>query len=498
MTQERSPIVRLLSQGGVYAIGNALLKLSGLFLAPLYLDTALLSGAEYGRFSLLDVTGSLAILLFGLGMGSALIKFLSDEQDGEVDSVPFTALMIVLISGAVAVVAFKLMDGAFSSWFLESSERSALIGWYGVYVGLQVVLVLPYGFVRYHERAGLYVVGRMLEMAILIGGVYVFLGRMRLGLDGIVYAYVLSSAVALLVMGGGMLSRIRWDWKPLVARRLLVYGAPLSVGLVAAPLLHAGDRYLIDWILGDEPLARYFWATRLSGVLNMFFVQSLSLAFAVIGIKALTKTDVDVSLHRRSFRHFVVIGSWIALALAVLAPNLTAILTDEPQYVSAANLVFPLSLGYLFYGGYLIVVNALYAAGSTRYIAWSVVAATVANALLNWWLLQVMGVYGAAIATVAAYALLMLLTVVEARRHFRINYSWTAMAGAIVVATTLYVLDALASGTDQPHWWSHLGFRLVLLLIFPVGIVALRLYRLSEVRHGWDVVQRRLRRRRRG
>lgn len=488
MGETKSPARRLASQGGIYAIGNVLIKLSGLLLAPFYLDTSILTRAEYGRFALLDVTGSLSVLLFGMGIAFALIKYMSEEKGGDKSSIPFTALTISLVNGIAAVVVFVLLSRQLSGWLLSTPDSARLIRLYGIYVGLQVALLLPYGYVRFREQASLYVVGRVLEIALLVVGVYYFLGKMRLGLEGIILAYLISSAVAFLVLVGGMLYSIDWKWSGSSARILLAYGLPVAVGLIAAPLLHAGDRYLIEWVLGEEPLSRYFWATRLSGVLNMFVIQSFGLAFSVIGIKSLSRTTVDVSLHRRSFRHFMIWGAWMVLALSLFAPNVTAILTDESVYVSASSLVFPLGVGYLFYGTYLIVVNALYAVGRTRIIGFTVVGATLLNAVLNVVLLKAIGLQGAALATIAAYFALFALTVVVARQDFEINYSFRTMTVTIVIAVVLYAVDQYFVVTESQLWYEHLWVRMGLLLLYPVAVVGFRLYRISEIKIGVDTV----------
>ncbi|MEL6614322.1 MAG: hypothetical protein AAFQ43_01215, partial [Bacteroidota bacterium] len=61
---------RLIRQSGLYALSGVALKLGGLLLAPLYLDTTLLPQAQYGQLFLLEVTAQIGILLGGLGLAS--------------------------------------------------------------------------------------------------------------------------------------------------------------------------------------------------------------------------------------------------------------------------------------------------------------------------------------------------------------------------------------------------------------------------------------------
>src|SRR5690606_24400901 len=120
-----------------------------------------------------------------------------------------------------------------------------------------------------------------------------------------------------------------------LARRLVAFGAPLVASGLAARFLAVGDRFLLDWLLGPAAVAEYEWASKIGGVLNMFFVQSFQLAFTVIGLKALAAAPGGggaAPLHRSVFRHFAVWPAWAALGLALLPPDGTRLLTDEPGY----------------------------------------------------------------------------------------------------------------------------------------------------------------------
>lgn len=475
---------RLATQGAVYAFGNAVIKASGLLLAPLLLNTTLLPRADYGHLGMLEITGQLAMLVAGLGLTSAMIRFAA-EDGVDRESAPGVALVCTIISGLLIAALFWVLAGPLASWLLGNPDDTVTMRWYGVYAALQTMLFVPYGYIRFKERAVLFVLARVVEIAVLIGGVYFFLARQHLGIRGVVYAYVLSAAVAVVVLVVGMLRRVTLRFSFTTAIRMLRFGAPLAVGALALPILHAGDRYIIEWYLGAESLGVYYWGSRLSGLLNMLFVQSLAMAFGVIGMKAITAEYADVSLHRRAYRHYTVWAGLAVLALSLFAPEITRLLTDDARYPTAAPLVLPLSMGYLFYGHFILFSNTLQAARRTHVIALTVVTAATLNVCLNLVLIPAIGIYGAALATVVSYLLLASLAAYLGRRDFHVRYDWLGSAVAIALVVVLYV--AADNLTAEPIL--RVVLRVIAVLVYLPMVVVLRVYRADEI----NVVRSRLR-----
>ena len=83
----------------------------------------------------------------------------------------------------------------------------------GAYAALKVVATVPYMAMRVEERAGWYVLGLVVEFAVLVGGVYYFLAVERMGLDGVLVGYVLSAAAAAVLLSAGLLVRSRWQFR---------------------------------------------------------------------------------------------------------------------------------------------------------------------------------------------------------------------------------------------------------------------------------------------
>jgi O-antigen/teichoic acid export membrane protein len=488
---------RLLKQSGIYALGNAAIKAGGLILLLFYLDPALLAQAEYGRLVLLETAANLAVVLAGLGLAQGLLKYGTDPSFAEErDALGFTAFAV---TGALALglwAAVALLAPTLAGWLLDSSARAPIVRLAGAYAALKVVAAVPYMTLRMEERAGWYVVGLIVEFTVLIGGVYYFLVVERMGLEGVMWGFVCSAGAAAVLLGSGLLAQSRWRFRGALVRRLLAFGAPLTFAGLANVLLNTGDRFVLEAFDGAEAVAVYGLAQKFGGLVNMLFVQSFSMAFAVLGLKALGSLAADAGgevggLHRRTFRHFAVLTGWGVLGVSLLAFDVTAWVSPNPAYLDADPLILPVAFGFMAYGIYYIMMNVLYATAQTGRIAGNVLGAAVGNLALNVALIPVLGAMGAALATLVSYAGLAAVTAWQARRAVAISFPWVVPAVVLALVTGLWALGQPALGWTQPV---RLGWRLALIAAYPALVLIAGVYSRDELRTVWAAAQGYLRR----
>ena len=476
---------RLFQQSGLYALGNVALKASGLALAVLYLNPAYLPVDGLGYFSLLIVTAQLGIFVAGLGLGMGVLKFMADpDYEADREALPFTALVATLATVAVALGMLWPLSRPLAGLMLDDPSQVGLIHLMALYVVGKVVGGIPLMLLRVQERAGWYVVAMVAEVLVLIGAAYVLMVERQLGLTGLMGAYTLAACVSATVLVGVMLIRTPWRFERRLVRVLIRFGVPLVVASLAGWFLNAGDRYLLKWLADAATVGLYEWAARLAGTLNMLFVQSFNLAFAVIGLKTLGKDHPDGRVHRQALRHYVIWTGWAALGLSLLAYDLTLLLPADRAYLQADTLVLLLALGFMNYGVYYVIINVVYAAGRTKAISVNVISAAVLNAALNLILIPFLGAFGAALATFLAYLALAVGAAYFTRQDVPVAFPWGVYVVVLGLIGGLYALGQ--PGLDWPAA-ARLGARAGLMLAYPLLVVLTGLYSradLQTIRNG--------------
>ena len=431
---------RLFRQSTTYAVASVVSKLTGFVLLFYYGDPEVLPKADFGYLGALDAAKMFVLLVAGVGLPLGIIRFASSPALGDRQraAVPATALAVAVVAGGLAAAAGWALAPLASEALFGTAARAEAVRWLAVFVGFKTVSDVSYTVLRQREQAGAFVLIGVAEALLLVGAVIWFLTRGE-GLTGVMKGYALSAAVVACVVTPVLLSRVERRVDAGLIRPMLLFGLPLIASGVASRFLNIGDRFLLLAYLGPEATAVYEWAARFGGVVNTFLVQSFVLAFTVLGMKSLDETG-SPELHRQSFRHFAALAGWVTLGLGLFVADVSRLLTDDPDYIATETVVLLVGGGFAFYGLYFVVVNVLYAAGRTGAVALTVGAAALLNLGLNAVLIPTMGIAGAAVATLVAYAAMALGTARMAQASTPVSYPWRALALVAGLVAGLFLL----------------------------------------------------------
>ena len=169
--------------------------------------------------------------------------------------------------------------------------------------------------------------------------------------------------------------------------------------------------------------------------------------------------------------YLVVVASWLALALGLLAPWLVRLLT-QPDFYEGGDVVAPLAFASAVFAGYVVVAIGVGRARRTG-LNWVVTGiAAVVNVALNLVLIPPYGMHGAAAATVASYAVLFVVMTWRAHRVYPVPYQWRRVATALGVAVGLTVLG---KALDVP-----LAGAIALAAVYPLALLPLGFYLPAE------------------
>ncbi len=475
-----SPLMRLLRQGGMYTLSNLAVKIAGLLLLAFFLNPEYLDQADYGRFQLLEVLSQLLILVGGMGMAAGLLKFLHDDSyANDREALPFTALLGSVVCGIVVATLISLFASPLASFLVDDPAAVKPIQLTGLYITLKLIGTVPFMMLRAHERAGLFAAAATGEALLLIVAIGIQLVVLDAGLNGVMIGYVISAGGSTLLLTLLLLKESRIRVQLRLLRPLAKLGAPLALAGLASVALNAGDRFILKALTDADLVAVYGLAAKYGGLINMLFVQSFNMAFSVIGLKALSSTDGGMHVHRRTFRHYVVLTGWGVLGVSLLARDVTQVLSPNPAFLAAEPLVLPIALGFMAYGVYFIGMNVLYAHGRTPTIAIGVALVAALNIALNVITIPLWGAMGAALSTLISYVVLAAGTLVRAHSVAAVQYRWSSLITSLCILLGLWALAQMSNvwGTAL-----RLPFRLLLIGCYPALIVAARLYTRDELR----------------
>ena len=193
-------------------------------------------------------------------------------------------------------------------------------------------------------------------------------------------------------------------------------------------LLSGFSYYAIDWIdrffineylsLGDVGI--YSFGYKIAMIIHMIFIIPFSKVWATIRSENLNK-NID-TISSKVLTYYYLIGSLLALFVIIFIKEFFLIFSNNVDYNSAQYIVPFVIFAHLIYGMLNIVDLGIFKKRKPIYKGIILLVHIPINIILNIILIPKFGYYGAALATLITYFLLMVTVSYTSNRLFKVHY----------------------------------------------------------------------------
>jgi O-antigen/teichoic acid export membrane protein len=460
---------RLATQGSVYLIARAVQLV--VFVAVMPLVTRQLDPLEYGVVAVALVVFQAVGAFAPVGITSVVAWSIYEHED----DAERTAQRLLIATGGLAVavallvhVTGPLWSGAFAD--LGYGGPLQLAVWMAVPVTVQACAMTIF---QAQQRPGAFVACAIVGSA---GGQVLGLAALATHstatayLAGVTLGAAAGALLALVLLPLRTLRPAPWSRVAAAVR----HGGPTVAHLLGFMVLALADRLLIERMIGLESAARYQVAY-VVGSAGSVLLYGLNNAWAPMVYadeddgRWSTLTTTAVPLARLVGFVVAAVALTAPIGLRILAPASygTNELTDVAVIVAAST---------LFDFVYLAAVHVLFKRKRTAVLLVAMPAAATLNVVLNLLLLEAWGLRGAAVATLAGYGLLALITARASRRVAAVPWPFPLAVVPLAVAATGILLGLLLPGAGI-----HLAVRLALTALLAIPLIASRPARTPEL-----------------
>jgi O-antigen/teichoic acid export membrane protein len=291
------------------------------------------------------------------------------------------------------------------------------------------------------------------------------------GARGLLIANYGASTVVLLVLWYTMRGRLRPRGGAASATLesmslMLRFGLPTVPAEASVYALNLVDRYYIYHGRSPSLAGLYSIAVKLAGAVA-FIVRAFQYAWPPLAYSVGDDAEAG-RVYGLVATYYVVVSGWVVAALALLGRWVLRLLA-APSFYGAYRALPWVALGWAMYGLWVVfLVIAGRAKVTTRNFPASL-AGLVANVVLLVLLVPSLGIAGAGIALVGAYAVMLSVMHVLTRRAFAVDFEWARLARVVLVFGGLAVAGELVLPT---HGAAGLLSRGALAAALPGALVA--------------------------
>ena len=413
-------------------------------LVPLY--TFYLPTEGFGEIAVVFAWMAVFNVVLAYGMETSFFRFFHQEKSSR----EVTATSAISLIGTTAIfLALALSFRENISQTLEIEPHYIL--YVILILALDALSTIPFAWLRAKERPNVFA-------GIKIGNVAVNLG---LNIFFIVYlpewasknaffesiyipdfeiAYIfianlVASALTLLVMLP-FYFKLPYTFNSGLWKKMLNYGFPILIAGIGFVINEVFDKILLDALLPQDiaksEVGAYAACYRLALFMTLF-----ATAFRM-GIEPFffshAKEKNAPQTYATITRYFVIFGALILVLVTIFSDLLKLLLIRDSSYWEAM-IVVPIILAANFFLGIYHNLSVWYKVSDrTKFAGYISLFGAAVTLILNFWLIPYYSYVGSAIATLAAYGSMMLLSFYFGRKYYPIPYDLKRIGGYLLIS----------------------------------------------------------------
>lgn len=410
-------------------------RVIGLLLTPLYISQ--LPESDYGIYISLMVYLILGNIVLSYGMETAFFRFINKSERKE--TVQSTALTAILITSLCFLAFGFVFLGSIAGWLDYEPD---FIAYAILILFFDALVVIPFAWYRNREmpirysviKIGNVVVNLLFNLLffLVLPGLLQqsdssgFLGNLQFENKAhyIFIANLIASVLTFLVVFP-LYKRIGLGIDRYMLKKMLNYAYPVLIAGIAFAINEGFDKLLLRYLLpsdiADAEVGVYGACYKL-GVFMTLFVTAFKLGVEPFFFSHANRKNAKET-YAAITRYFTIFGAFILLFVVAYTELLAPLLIPDRSYWRALWVVPFILLANLCLGIYHNLSVWYKITDRTGFGAWISWVGAVITLGLNFLLIPVIGFKGSAIATLAAYSSMMVLSYYFGKKYYPIPYA---------------------------------------------------------------------------
>jgi O-antigen/teichoic acid export membrane protein len=443
----------LFKQTAIYGLATVLPRMLSFFLVRIY--TGVLPTAEYGEVTIVLSWMVFFNVILSYGMETAFFRFYNSEKDKQ--NVIATSTISIFWSSIFFLFGALIFRNSLAAFANVDVQYVTYSIWILV---LDALVIVPFSKLRANQRPMMYAaikIGNVMVNLILNIFFLVYLPQLaadnpnsfvdNLYIENFEIGYIfisnlLASLLTLVVLSPNYLSLDR-KFDKVLWKKMMQYGLPILVAGIAFAVNEHLDKILLGfWLpenIAKSEVGAYSACYKL-GLFMVLFATAFRLGiepffFSHSGNEKAPQTYAVIT------KYFVILGSLILLGVIVFADILKLMLLDKESYWEAMEVV-PLIILANFCLGIYNNLSVWYKLTDKTHIgAYISIVGAIITLVLNYYLIPNYSYYGSAIATIAAYGSMMVISYVLGIKYYPIPYDMNKIGGYMGLSILFSVIS---------------------------------------------------------
>lgn len=398
-------------------------------LVRLYTDY--MPSSEYGEVSIIFSYLVFFNVVLSYGMETAFFRFYNSEDKKE--KVITTSMISLLVTTLLFFGISIFFKEDIASW---SNKNVDYIFYTILILTLDALVIIPFSKLRAEGRPIKYAIIKIGNVVINLSlNIFflVFLPKWaqnstllqsiyfeNFQIGYIFVSNVIASLFTLLFLLPDYF-KLKWHFDVILWKKMMRYGFPILIAGIAFAINEHFDKILLEWMKVDLANIGAYSACYKIGMFMVLFRTAYTLGIEPFFFSH-AKNENAPQTYAEITKYFVIFGSFMSLGVIVFADVLKVFLVPREEYWIAMNIVPLIVIANFFLGIYTNLSVWYKLIDKTKIGAYISIVGALVTLLFNFILIPYIGFMGSAIATILAYATMMIISYKLGQRNYPIPY----------------------------------------------------------------------------
>ncbi len=386
-------------------------------------------------------------------METAFFRFFNKEEDQN-KVIGTSTIALILTSVGFFVLAY-LFKSHISILIGIKQEHILLVIWILL---LDALVIIPFAWLRAQGKSMRFGILKIVSVIINLGLNIFFLLYLKgwaensaflesiyipnFEINYIFISNLVASAVTLVLMLG-FYFKVQYQFDSGLFKKMMRYAFPVLIAGIAFAINETFDRLLLDYLLPEDiaetKIGMYSACYKIAVFMTLF-----ATAYR-LGIEPYFFSHANTKNPQKNYalilEFFVAFGSVMLLTIVVFADVLKPYIVRSEAYWEAMWIVPLILIANLCLGIYHNLSVWYKVTDRTKFGAYISVFGAIITLALNFWLIPIMEYRGSAIATLVAYASMMVVSYYYGQKYYPIPYNLKKMSLYLLVSSAFSVIS---------------------------------------------------------
>lgn len=430
----------LFKQTLIYGLATVMPRMISFLLNPLYVHA--LPKTEFADVSIVFAWLVFFNVVLSYGMETAFFRFYNLEENKQ--KVISTATISIFWTSLGFLAGALLFRETIANFINVKTEYITYTIWILI---LDALVIIPFSRLRAEKKPMQYAVLKIGNVSINFGlNLFFLLVLPNVSIDnplrtiyfenfqvGYIFVSNLVASLLTFVVLSGDYFKMKWHFDIQLWKKMISYGLPILIAGIGFAINEHFDKILLEKLHVPKSEIGAYSACYKLGMFMVLFRTAYTL-----GIEPFFFSHADKENATQTYatitKYFVISGSFIMLFVIVFIDLLKHFLVPSPSYWEAIKVVPLIVLANFFLGIYTNLSVWYKLIDKTHVGAIISLIGAALTLLLNFWLVPIMSYYGSAIATIAAYGSMMIISYYMGQKQYPIPYEVEKIAKYLGIA----------------------------------------------------------------